>query len=255
MPNKLIDAHCHLDFECFDQDRAQVIERARENKISDIIIPGTQQAHWSRIQHLCTQQGLHACYGLHPYWCKQHTPDDLTALEQIIFNEKCVAVGECGLDFRPQQANKKDQLDFFLAQLDIAYNAKLPVVIHSVRATEDIIKTLKKFSGLRGMVHSYSGSFEQARQLIDMGFYISIGGNVTYNTAKKVRNTVKNIPLSALLIETDAPDQADSQHSNERNEPAYLINILKEISILRDDALNVIAQQTRKNAQQLFGLD
>jgi len=254
MPNNLIDAHCHLDFECFDNDRIQVIERAKQNHISDIIIPGTEKKYWSRIQRLCTQVNLHACYGLHPYWCDQHTLKDLVALEQMISNEMCVAVGECGLDYRPQQASKKAQLNFFKAQLNIASNAKLPVVIHSVRATEDIIKTLKNHSNLQGMVHGYSGSTEQARQLIDMGFYISIGGSVTFNNAKKVRETAKNIPLSALLIETDAPDQADIQHKNERNEPAFLINILKEISKLRDDEINVIAQQTRKNTQQLFSL-
>jgi len=254
MPHTIIDAHCHLDFECFDDDRIQVIKRAKQNHISDIIIPGTQKKYWSRIQRLCTQVDLHACYGLHPYWCDQHTLQDLVALEQIITNEICVAVGECGLDYRPQQADKKDQLNFFEAQLNIASNAKLPVVIHSVRATDDTIKTLKNYSNLRGMVHSYSGSLEQAKQLIDMGFYISIGGSVTFNNAKKIRETTKKIPLSALLIETDAPDQTDISHKNERNEPAYLINILEEISILRDDEINLIARQSRQNTQKLFGL-
>ena len=129
---------------------------------------------------------MHACYGLHPYWIEQHDQRDVAKLRHFIEANKPVALGECGLDFRPQQANKVLQLEFFEAQLTIANEYQLPVVIHSVNATETIIQTLKKYKNLTGMIHSYSGSLEQAKQLIDLNFYISIGGSVTYERAHKI---------------------------------------------------------------------
>ncbi len=259
MPTSIIDTHCHLDFECFDHDREQVLGRAEKNNLTDIIIPGTQKKYWHRIQHLCSTQArtslaLHACYGLHPYWTEQHTHQDLTALESTIAQQNCVAVGECGLDYRSGQADRQQQRYYFEAQLAIAENADLPVVIHAVRATEDIIKILKQHPTSFGMIHSYSGSPEQAAQLIDMDFYISIGGQVTCDGATKIRHTATQIPLTSLLIETDAPDQPDNLHKGQRNEPAYLINVLTQIAHLRNIDQKILAQQTRRNTQKLFKL-
>jgi len=178
----------------------------------------------------------------------------LESLDTYLENNSAVALGECGLDFRDDQADKKTQLYFLESQLDIANNHRLPVVIHSVRATETIIQSVKKFTCLKGMIHSYSGSAEQAKQLIDLGFYISVGGNVTYDNAKTIKSVVKNIPLTSLLLETDAPDQADKKNKGERNEPAYLVNTLDTISTLRDASPSIIAEQTTKNAKALFNI-
>ncbi len=251
----LIDSHCHLDFEAFDHDRTQVIQRALKNNISDIVIPGTEKKYWHRINELCaSHKNLHACYGLHPYWLHYHSQQDLTQLEEYISKHKPVALGECGLDFRPQHIDKKIQLNFFKAQLAIAENQQLPVVIHAVKATEAIIQTIKKYKKLTGMVHSYSGSLEQAKQLIDLNFFISISGSVTYDNAKKIKTVVKEIPLTSLLLETDAPDQVDQENSGKRNEPAYLVNTLNVISALRNEQPEVIAQQTTLNAKTLFNI-
>lgn len=256
MPDtKLVDAHCHLDFEVFDPDRLQVLQRAADKNISDIIIPGTQKKYWQRIRSLCsTHDNLHACYGLHPYWVKQHDPRDIAQLGHFIEANKPVALGECGLDFRPQQANKALQLEFFEAQLTLAKEYQLPVVIHSVNATETIIQTLKKHKNLTGMIHSYSGSLEQAKQLIDLNFYISIGGSVTYERANKIKKVAANIPLTSLLVETDAPDQPDFLHSDKRNEPAFLINTVETIAALRKSNSEEISRQTTTNAKHLFRL-
>jgi len=251
----LIDAHCHLDFECFDDDREQVLQRAEEKNISDIIIPGTQQKFWQRIKKLCaTNTQLHACYGLHPYWLNEHEKQSIKDLGNYIENNHPVALGECGLDFRKQYADKKTQLYFFEAQLAIAQSNQLPIVIHSVKATETVIQTIKKFKNLRGMIHSFSGSSEQAKQLIDLNFLISIGGSVTYDNAKKTKTTAREIPLTSLLLETDAPDQADKQNIRNRNEPAYLVNTLNVIAELRDIAAEIVAKQTTENAKSLFGI-
>ncbi len=253
--NKLIDAHCHLDFKAFDLDRPEVLQRAAEKNISDIIIPGTQQKYWQRIRSLCsTHDNLHACYGLHPYWIKQHEQQDITKLRHFIEANDTVALGECGLDFRPQQADRTLQLEFFEAQLSIAKEYQLPVVIHSVKATETVIQILKKYKNLSGMIHSYSGSLEQAKQLIDLNFYISIGGNVTYQRANKIKEVAASIPLTSLLVETDAPDQPDFLHHDKRNEPAFLIDTVAAIAALRESNSEEISRQTTINAKHLFKL-
>jgi len=251
----LVDSHCHLDFEIFDADRDQVLQRAQENHIHHIIIPGTERTHWQRISKLCSRyKQLHPCYGLHPYWVSHHGKKDIGALDAYIEKNRTIAVGECGLDFRGDQADKKTQLSFFEAQLNIADNHHLPVVIHSVKATETVIQSVKKFSHLTGMIHSYSGSAEQARQLIDLGFHISVGGSITYDNAKTVRSVVKTIPLTSLLLETDSPDQPDDKNQGQRNEPAYLINTLDTIAALRDLSPSHIAEQTTNNAETLFSI-
>lgn len=261
--SQLIDTHCHLDFEIFDNDRAAVLQRAKERNITDIIIPGTELIYWDRIKRLCSEQSteqpsrypwLHACYGLHPYWTAEHSEQDLSALREHIDTYRPVALGECGLDFRPQQADEKSQFYYFEAQLAIAEDTCLPVVIHSVRATEAVIQTIKRFKNLNGMIHSYSGSAEQARQLIDLGFFISVGGSVTYDNAKSIKQVVREIPLTSLLLETDAPDQPDQENKGKRNEPAYLTNTLEMISVIREEPVESIAMQTTSNAKRLFGI-
>jgi len=251
----LTDSHCHLDFEIFDDDRSEVLQRAKDIGISDIIIPGTEKKYWPRIKALCenTPQ-LHACYGLHPYWAKSHTREDIEHLKKYIESNKPVAIGECGLDFRSQQADKKIQQYFFEAQLSLVENYQLPVIIHSVNATETVIQTIKKFKNLRGMIHSYSGSAEQARQLIELNFYISISGSVTYDNTKKIRNVAKDIPLNRLLVETDAPDQPDMKNIYKRNEPAFLINTVEAIAGIRKESVETIASQATKNAKALFDI-
>lgn len=250
---QLIDSHCHLDFDVFDDDRTQVLQRAAKNHISDIIIPSTESAFWDRVRLLCENNSrLHACYGLHPYWLNSHKKQDIEALEQYIERHRPVAIGECGLDFRPNQAEKELQMYFFEAQLAIAENSGLPVVVHSVKATEAVINTIKKFSSLQGMIHSYSGSLEQAEQLISLNFSICVGASVTYHRAKKIRAVSEAVPLTSLLVETDAPDQPDEQHVNERNEPAYLVNTLNALAEIRNESAENIAARTSLNAKTLF---
>jgi TatD DNase family protein len=250
---KLIDSHCHLDFDVFDEDRSEVVTRANNNGVTDIVIPGVSSNNWSKIASICgNNQHIHPCYGLHPYLADQHTDDDIKNLKQWIKQNHCVAIGECGLDYRKKQAEKKTQVKFFDAQLDIAMDADLPAVIHSVRATEDVIKAVRKRPGLRGMIHSYSGSYEQAMLLIEIGFYISLSAAVSYEHARKARGVAIKIPISSLLLETDAPDQPDVEHNDQRNEPSYLVNVLDCLSELRDESKEEIAEQTSANARRLF---
>jgi len=251
----IIDSHCHLDFEDFDSDRDLVLQRAHAAGIEHIILPAITANHWPRLQQTCQHHSqLHACYGLHPYFLDQHKAEHLTELKRWLENETPVAVGECGLDFYLKQLDKNKQLELFDAQLNIAADYQLPVVIHSRKATEQVIQRIKKYPGLRGMIHSYSGSLEQAKQLIDLGFYISFGGAITYDKATRIRSIARQVPLDALLIETDAPDQPDMQHHSERNEPVYILNVLAALAELKELTVKEIAYTSSDNAINLFGL-
>ena len=134
----------------------------------------------------------------------------------------------------------------------MAIQYDLPVILHARKATEQIIQMIKKHPGLRGMMHSYSGSLEQARQLIDLGFYISFGAVISYEKSTRIRSMAQNLPLESLLIETDAPDQPDFQNRGQRNEPCYIMNTLKVLSHLRETSIETIAEVTSKNALSLF---
>lgn len=252
----LIDSHCHLDFPVFDADREAVMQRAFDKGIEAIVVPGTERAHWPRIAGLCnTDHRLHACYGLHPWWVEHHDESDLDTLPGWCEQHTAVAIGECGLDFRPGQASQQKQMHFFERQLSIASELGLPAVIHAVNATEQVIGILKRFPDVSGMMHSYSGSLEQARQLVDSGFYISLGARICDPNAKKLRRVAREISLPALLLETDAPDQPPIHHKGQRNEPAWLHDTLDALAKLREQSAESLAQATTANARRLFRLD
>ncbi|MEN8167889.1 MAG: TatD family hydrolase [Pseudomonadota bacterium] len=249
----LIDSHCHFDDESFDTDRPRALRRAHQAGVREQVIPAVKAAWWPRIRQLCLDYPeLHATYGLHPMYLADHLPEDLASLRDWAAREKPVAIGECGLDLYIDDPQPRQQQFYFEGQLELAREFGLPVIIHARRAVEEVINTLRRFPGLRGVLHSYSGSEQQALRLIDLGFVMSFGGPITYERAKKLRRLIQVLPLDAILLETDAPDQPDSRHRGERNEPAYLPTILETISQLRDESIERIAQQTRENTRQLF---
>ena len=253
--NRIIDTHCHLDFEVFDEDRDEVMRRAEATSIDHIVVPAVDIGNWDTISDLTREAtGLHACYGLHPCYVERHRPEHLDALQDHIRNHDCIAVGECGLDYRDGMAAREQQQFYFERQLKIAENNSLPVIIHSVRATEDVIRALKPHDGLTGIVHSYSGSYEQAVQLHAMGFRLGFGGVITYDRARRLRDTVSKLPLEAIVLETDAPDQPDAAHHGERNEPAFIDRVVDSIAELRGEDREHIIAQTSANARMLLGL-
>lgn len=255
MPTRLIESHCHLDDPRFDADREAVLTRARGAGITQIVVPGVTAATWPRTRQVCMQHpGLHAAYGLHPYFLTEHRDAHLAALEAWIERERPIAVGECGLDLYLKDLDLAAQERFFAAQLAIAQAAGLPVIIHARRAVDQVLKHLRRVPGLRADIHSFAGSEQQARQLIDLGCCLGIGGSVTYERAQRLRRVVQVVPLEALLLETDAPDQPGAAHRGERNEPAYLTEVLATVAALRDEAPAHIARVTADNAARLFAL-
>jgi TatD DNase family protein len=251
----IIDSHCHIDFEDFDHDREQVIQRAISAEVEKIIVPGVMKNTWQRIKD-CSEKfsSLYPCYGLHPYFIKQHQPRDIKELKIWLDKHKPVAVGECGLDFFLKHLDIELQTFYFEQQLDIALEFNLPIIIHARKSTEAVINAIKKRPGLRGMIHSYSGSYEQAQQLIKLGFYLSFGGPLTYENSTRLHKLVSLLPLEFILVETDAPDQPVAGAKQKRNEPVYIVKVIHQIAKLHNTNYQNITKITSKNTSHLFNL-
>jgi len=259
----LIDSHCHLDAPEFDGDRDAVVARARAAGVTHQVVPAVDAAGWPKLRDLCrATAGLHPAYGLHPMYLDGHRPEHLDQLRAWIERERPVAVGECGLDYFVDGLDPAAQQAYFEGQLRLAREFDLPVIVHARRAVDAVIATLRRIGGpgsgkgqaLRGVVHSWSGSDEQARQLWKLGFLLGLGGPVTYARANRLRRLAATMPLEHLLLETDAPDQPDDGIRGERNEPARLVAVLETIARLRDVDPVEVADATTANARRLFTL-
>jgi len=252
---ELVDSHCHLDAGEFDHDRADVIARARAAGVMQQILPAITAASWPGLRALCCQTpGLYPAYGLHPLFLDQHRPTHLELLAEWIERERPCAIGECGLDFFVDGLDAQAQRAYFSGQLQLAKRVNLPLIVHARRATEEVIARIKAVGGLRGVVHSFAGSPEQAQQLWKLDFMIGLGGPLTYPRANRLRGLVTRLPLQQLLLETDAPDQPDASIRSQRNEPARLRTVLECVAQLRGEDPAHIAAQTTANARTLFGL-
>ncbi len=250
---ELFDSHCHLDAPPFDPDRPAVVARARAAGVMRQLVPAVDRAGWEKLRDLCAaDDGLLPAYGLHPMYLDQHQPGHLDDLARWLADERPAAVGECGLDHFVPDLDPETQRYYFLGQLALARDFDLPVVLHARRAVDEVITALRRTGGLRGVVHSWSGSEEQARQLFDLGFHLGIGGPVTFERAQRLRRTVATMPIERLLLETDAPDQPGVDHRGARNEPAYLPEVLSVVAALRGESPGHVAAATTANAARLF---
>lgn len=252
----LADSHVHLDDSAFDADRAQVLQRARDAGVTQLVIPAVDTASWTRIRDLCAThpRTLFPAYGLHPLYLRQHAPGDVDALSSWCNANAAVAIGEIGLDFHAGDLDPELQRDYFAHQLALARERDLPVIVHARQALEEVILTLRRHRGARGVVHSFSGSEEQARRLWQLGFLIGIGGPVTYERAQRLRRIVAGMPIEYLLLESDAPDQPDAGHRGQRNEPARVAEVLRCVAGLRGETDEDVAAATIANTRHLFRL-
>lgn len=250
-----IDTHCHFDDDAFDADRDACLARALSAGVEALILPAVSRASWPKLKAVAASDDrLHPAYGLHPMYLAEHEPGDLDELERWLVQERPVAVGECGLDFFVSDPDPEGQWTYFTGQLALARQYDLPAIIHARRAVDQVAKALRGFPGIRAVVHSFSGSEQQARQLIDRGCLLGFGGPVTYPRARRLRHLAATLPLDAILLETDAPDQPGAAHRGERNEPAFLPEIAREIAQLRDIAPETLIEATTANARGLFRL-
>ncbi len=252
---RLFDTHSHFDVESFDGDRDAALARAMAAGVDEQLVPAIEARSWPNLREICARTpGLHAAYGLHPLMLDAHTPQHLRELREWIGREHPVAIGECGLDYFDPALDRSHQGELFEAHIELALEFDLPLVIHARRAVEDVILALKRASGVRGIVHSFAGSPDQAETLHKLGILLGVGGPVTYPRARRLRSIVATLPIEQLVIETDSPDQPLSGRQGERNEPAHLTGVLEAVAELRGADPAEIADATTANARGLLRL-
>lgn len=252
----LIDTHVHFNDTRFDHDRDSVYERARNNGVHSMIVPAVSAASFNSVQIVAKRYAnVHACYGLHPVFTTQHTEDDLLTLEATAKMLSCTAIGECGLDGHVANQGVEDRQHFYFeAQLELAKKLNLPVIIHARAAVEEVLLALRRAGPGKGVVHSYNGSIQQAHRLIDLGYLVSFSGPITFPRARKLHALIKALPLDAIMLETDAPDQSGLSQKGNRNEPAFLTEVLESAALLRGEPKEMIANASNHNAMRLFNL-
>jgi TatD DNase family protein len=247
------DAHCHLDFERFDSDRGELIQRCESVGVEILVVPGVERETWLRVLALSrAYRSVYPCLGLHPCFMEKHSDDDVGVLECLLYEHKeIVAIGEIGLDQTKGELAR--QISLFEQQVDLANRFKLPVVIHSRKAHHLILEVVKRkplVSG--GLLHGFSGSFEQAMAFWNAGIYLGLGGVITYDRARKTRDAFRKLPLQAIVLETDSPDMPLSGMQGGRNTPLNIPLIHKAFCLLRPENGEDISRQLMKNTLNLF---
>ncbi len=251
----LIDSHCHIDDDRLDAIRPAVMARAEANGIKRIVVPATTAERWEKIRALCAADSrLLPSYGLHPMFMAEHRREHLQQLEHWISTESPLAVGECGLDFYDGNDDEAWQIELFTGQIKLAVQFGLPLIIHARKSLDKVISLLRRFAHHGGVIHSFSGSEQQARQLIDQGFCLGIAATVSFERARRLRQVVSTVPQEWLLIESDAPDQPGHQHRGELNEPGFFVDHLSTIAQLRGLDREVMADILNQNCERLFRL-
>ncbi|WP_099353529.1 TatD family hydrolase [Fredinandcohnia onubensis] len=253
----LIDTHAHLNAIQYQEDLEEVIERAQSEGVEIIVVVGFDRETITRAIELAdTYEFIYATVGWHPVDAIDMTDEDLKWIEELCSHPKVVALGEMGLDYYWDKSPKEIQKEVFRKQIALAKKVKLPIVIHNREATADIIEILEEenASEVGGIMHCFTGSVEVAKQCMDMNFYISFGGPVTFKNAKKPKEVAAEIPLDRLLIETDCPYLTPHPFRGKRNEPSYVKYVAEQIAELKGVTFEEIAQKTSDNAKRFFGI-
>jgi TatD DNase family protein len=249
----LFDTHTHLNVEAYDADRPAVLERARQAGVGEMLVVGFDLESSRAALALAAEPGLYAAAGIQPHYAGETGRSELEQLRRLAQRPGVVALGEIGLDYYRNRAPYPDQQRLFRAQLEMARELGLPVVIHSREAAADTLAILREAGRpVDGVMHCYSGTLEQAREFLALGLYISIAGPVTYPKAAKTWEVAAQVPLDRLLIETDCPWLTPQRYRGKRNEPAYVREVAARIAELRGLALEELAAATARNARALF---
>jgi TatD DNase family protein len=253
----IIDTHAHLDDDKYNNDIQNVLQRAKEQKVNRFIIPGANPKSLERAVKLSEMDDrIYFAVGVHPYDATNYNRE---YLERFITHPKCVAVGECGLDYYRLPKNieeinseKKLQKEVFLNQIELAKKYELPLIVHIRDSSADCLEILQKYTGDKGgVLHCYNAD-EALLKLLSKNFYYGIGGVLTFKNARKLVNIYPKIPLNRLLIETDAPYLTPHPHRGKRNEPSYTRLIISKMSELSDIEEKILEEKTTQNAFKLF---
>lgn len=254
-PRGLIDSHCHLDY-ISDISAEDVCSLSTAVGVNKMIVPGVAPAQWQQIIDLRARGLPIACaVGVHPWWLHTANPQTLgEELSSAVARFQPVAIGECGLDKR-LETDMGYQIEMLAIQLQVAKSALLPVILHSVHMHAELLKHLKSADlSMGGVVHAFNGSYEQAKAFWQQGYYLGVGGTITYERANKTRETIKRMPLESLLLETDAPDMPIQGKQGQQNLPQYLPEIAQALADLKNIPLEDVINQTRANTERLFNL-
>ncbi|MEM7034162.1 MAG: TatD family hydrolase [Chloroflexota bacterium] len=256
---QFIDSHCHLNFDSFDEDRDAVWAQANAANVHRLINPSidleTSRQAVALAQHY---QGVYAAIGFHPYDASLVDQSALKALTDLSKDEKVVSIGEIGLDYYRDRASKEDQLSAFEVQLDLAKTLDLPVIIHQREAADDMMTILRRW-GTAGnhpglVLHAFSGDAAMAEEAADLGFYIGIGGPITFKNSRGLPDIVRQIPLDRIIIETDAPYLTPHPHRGKRNEPAHVSLVAEKLAEIFMVDLVSFADHVTRNTELLFRL-
>ena len=256
---KLIDSHCHLDASQFKDDRHEMIQRALDAGIHMITIGTNLETSETAIK-IANKYKLHAAIGIHPHDAERYsngkTIDDsvIKEIESLYKEKRVVALGEMGLDYFKEYSTKDTQHVVFKAQLELAQTLDAPVVIHNRDSESDVMGMLKSIP-TRGVVHSFTGEWRLAEEILNLGFYLGVNGIATFPKSNGLREAIKRVPLDKLLIETDSPYLAPVQHRGKRNEPLYVEDVARVVSGFCLVKYDDFAKQTTQNAKTLFGLE
>ena len=257
---ELIDSHAHIDFPQFAEDRDAVLARARAAGIETLLAIGTGPGPDkldSALPFAEWHDWIYATVGIHPHEAKEVTPSHLDKLANLAKHPKVIAWGEIGLDYYYDHSPREVQHKVFRDQMELARQAKLPIIIHCRDAWSDCLNVLQenwKATGLGGILHCFSSTLEDARRGIEMGFLISFAGNSTFPKAQNLRDVAKELPLEKILIETDAPYLAPQPWRGKRNEPAYVAEVARTLANVRNCSPDEVAAATSQNFRRLFGL-
>lgn len=251
-----IDSHCHLDAAEFNLDRDAVVARSRAAGVTSWVVPAVSAASFASTRQMQQNYGAQIAFGLHPIYAAQHRDAHLLLLRQQLDVGDAVAVGEIGLDFYLPELNAERQIYFFEAQLKIARDYDLPVIVHIRRSQDQVLKYLRKWQVRGGIAHAFNGSEQQAEQFLKLGFCLGFGGALTYSGSQRIRRLAQTLPLASLVLETDAPDIPPSWLAGpppQRNEPAELARIAAELAVLRGmDVADLAAACTGNTARVLL---
>ncbi|GIN64496.1 hydrolase TatD [Robertmurraya siralis] len=253
----LFDTHAHLNAEQFDEDLEEVITRAQENGVENMVIVGFDRPTITRAMELVEKYDfMYASVGWHPVDAIDMNDEDLAWIEELSSHPKVVAIGEMGLDYYWDKSPREIQKEVFRKQIQLAKKVNLPIVIHNREATADIVEILKEegASEVGGIMHCFSGSVEVAQECLNMNFYISLGGPVTFKNARKPKEVAEAVPLEKLLIETDCPYLAPHPYRGKRNEPGYVKLVAEQIAELKGISYEEVARITTANAKKLFAI-
>jgi TatD DNase family protein len=251
---QFIDTHCHLDAAEFGNTQGSLVQEALVANVSTLVIPAVERANFATVKNLCTLYPACApAYGIHPMYVDHAQPQDLDVLRDYLQQHQPVAVGEIGLDFFVENFDREKQEMFFSAQLKLAAEFELPVLLHIRKAQDTILKHLRRTPVRGGIAHAFNGSAQQAAEFIKLGFKLGFGGAMTYPRATKLRELAATLPLDSIVLETDAPDiPPEFLQRGEPNRPAYLPRIAETLAGLRNIPIEEIAHITSANAQQVL---